>query len=622
MRAIKVQDIKKESGMKKFSDRIKSVFSHFQAKLLLAFLVCTLLPLGTIGFIFYRVTYEIAEDKIMSSALLADDQLNVQMNDRIRQTENVADSIQYDMYTLSQTDSSSTQSLSVFGSVRNDISMFKTTFGYYHISIFLPRDQTGAGEGLYFYPLEELEGFRIPRQKRLNPGTDSIWFYHPDMQIPFILSESYTSRDVIVCCRILRDQGTRNTEYAYTILIDPSEFSDALSDTFSGTDITSYLAAEDGTIMAHSNAALCGTVLDGDTLSLITGRETGTHREEDINYHTARLDNGWYHVTEIPGSYIRKNTQILLKTIIFTLLVSLPLTVLVIIMISGNLTKRLKKLSLAMKTFHLGTSSPSPVPELVPHTKSPSSYDEIDRLGITFQNMQESLNQNMDSILELSLSEERLKYQLLQSQINPHFLYNILGSVKTCISLERLDTAQEMIIDLTRFYRLTLRKSGDLIAIKDELEIARLYLEMEKLCHKDSLSWEIRTEDGIQNFLICRFTLQPFLENSIQHGISRQTPCVHILLDVSYGDDTVIITIKDNGAGIAPRQLEELRATLKNKTVDYQKHFGIGNVNKRLSSPSFGSGTVQVESRLNEGTEIVITFEQMEESDEESNDRG
>ena len=139
--------------MKKISDRIRSVFSHFQAKLLLAFLVCTLLPLGTLGFIFYHVTYQIAEDKIMSSALLADDQLNVQMNDRIRQTENVADSIQYDMYTLSQTDSSSTQSLSVFGSVRNDISMFKTTFGYYHISIFLPREQTGAGEGLYFYPL-------------------------------------------------------------------------------------------------------------------------------------------------------------------------------------------------------------------------------------------------------------------------------------------------------------------------------------------------------------------------------------------------------------------------------------------------------------------------------------
>ncbi|MCA5961789.1 hypothetical protein LC724_17375 [Blautia sp. RD014234] len=154
-----------EEGVRyeKISDRIWSVFSHFQAKLLLAFLVCTLLPLGTLGFIFYHVTYQIAEDKIMSSALLADDQLNVQMNDRIRQTENVADSIQYDMYTLSQTDSSSTQSLSVFGSVRNDISMFKTTFGYYHISIFLPREQTGAGEGLYFYPLED-------RRASVSPG--------------------------------------------------------------------------------------------------------------------------------------------------------------------------------------------------------------------------------------------------------------------------------------------------------------------------------------------------------------------------------------------------------------------------------------------------------------------
>lgn len=608
--------------MNKFSDRIKSVFSHFQAKLLLAFLVCTLVPLGTIGFIFYHVTYQIAEDKIMSSALLADDQLNVQMNDRIRQTENVADSIQYDMYTLSQTDSSSTQFLSVFGSVRNDISMFKTTFGYYHISIFLPRDQTGADEGLYFHPLDQLDSFRIPEKKRLNPGTDSIWFYHPNMQIPFILSDGYTSKDVIVCCRLLRNQGTGVTEYAYTILIDPSEFSEALGETFNETDITSYLVAEDGTIMAHSNAGLCGTSLAAETLQLVTEKKTGTVKNRDISYHTSRLDNGWYHVTEIPGSYIRKNTQVLLKTLVFTLLISLPLTVLVIIMISGNLAKRLKRLSLAMETFHLGKNTHHPVPDLVPPAKSPSSYDEIDRLGVTFQNMQESLNKNMDSILELSLSEERLKYQLLQSQINPHFLYNILGSVKTCISLGRLDTAEEMITDLTQFYRLTLRKSGDLIRIEDELEIARLYLEMEKLCHKDSLSWEIHAEDGIQNFLICRFTLQPFLENSIQHGISRQTPSVHIFLDVSYGDDTVIITITDDGAGIAPRQLEELCATLKNKTVDYQKHFGIGNVNKRLSSPSFGNGTVHVESRLNEGTKIMITFEQMEDCDEESNDCG
>ena len=123
--------------------------------------------------------------------------------------------------------------------------------------------------------------------------------------------------------------------------------------------------------MAHSDASLCGTVLDQDTLDLISRDEAETQKAGDINYHTARLDNGWYHVTEIPGSYIRKNTQILLKTLVFTLLVSLPLTVLVIIMISGNLTKRLKRLSLAMESFHLGKNTPSPVPSWFPRQSLP-----------------------------------------------------------------------------------------------------------------------------------------------------------------------------------------------------------------------------------------------------------
>ena len=72
-------------------------------------------------------------------------------------------------------------------------------------------------------------------------------------------------------------------------------------------------------------------------------------------------------------------------------------------------------------------------------------------------------------------------------------------------------------------------------------------------------------EDGIDNFLICKFTLQPFLENSIMHGLSQKTPEVHISIDLSYGDDTVIIVITDNGIGMAKEQLLELQKTLDEK---------------------------------------------------------
>ena len=167
---------------------------------------------------------------------------------------------------------------------------------------------------------------------------------------------------------------------------------------------------------------------------------------------------------------------------------------------------------------------------------------------------------------------------------------------------------------------MTLRKSKDLITIKDELEIARLYLEIEKLCHNDNLSWEFDLEDGIENFLICKFTLQPFLENSILHGLSQKTPRIHLHIAAAYGEDTVIITIEDNGVGISEKQLAELRRTLDSKAVNYEKHFGIGNVNKRISSPHFGNGHISIESRLYHGTVITIEFDQMEEDYEESND--
>ena len=161
-----------------------------------------------------------------------------------------------------------------------------------------------------------------------------------------------------------------------------------------------------------------------------------------------------------------------------------------------------------------------------------------------------------------------------------------------------------------------------IIPIKDELEIARLYLEMEKLCHKDNLDWEIEAEDGIENFLICKFTLQPFLENSILHGISSGTPAVFISIHVLYGDDTVVISVEDNGAGMDSETLAQLRHAIEHNVIDYEKHFGISNVSSRISNPLYGNGSVRIRSNPGNGTYVTIEFEQMEEDiDEKNNDR-
>lgn len=589
------------------------LFSHFRTKLLLAFFVCTFIPLALIGIISYHVSYSIARDKIIDSAVLAADQLHIQLNARINQAERVADTMQYNMYSLNRSSTNKiADDVEALTLIRNNISLYKSTFDFYHICIFLPDERFGSEEGLFFYPLEDMQKFRLTQQEVSRLGSSSRWITRPDVSLPFILSSDFSQTDTVICCRAMHNQGSDVLEYAYFILLDTAEFYDTLSASFSDTPVSSYILSPKGYVIAHSDRNKGGIYLSDSVVNPFYEHAGTTFRAADFYYHIMPLNNGWFQVTEIPETYIGNSVQILVRSILIMLFIALPSILIIILLLSSSLAKRLTALSEAMEAFRL-----SPVPSKncsvsLIRPLNPSSYDEIDKLGVTFEQMLAAIRQSLQSVLDLSLSEERLRYQLLQSQINPHFLYNILGSIQSCLLLGKLDTADLMLTDLTRFYRLTLCKSGELIQISDELKIAVLYMNMEKLCHSGSLDWNIRLEDGVENFMICKFTLQPFLENSILHGISEKTPNIHIEISAAYGDDSVIITIQDNGIGMSDTQLYELRQSLLSKSINYEKHFGISNVNARIANDLFGNGRVSIDSRLYHGTIVTIEFAQLE----------
>lgn len=606
----------------KFHKCIPPSFSSFRYKLLLAFLIATMVPLISLTFISYHISYNIARDRIIDSAVMTDKQLVSQLNDRLGQVENVADTIQFQMYSLNQPSSNKVDALKKFTAVKNNISLYKSTFDFFHIYVFLQPDQLGSKEDLYFFSTDELSAYGLDKNIVSGSGFSSVWIPVSNMPLPKILSTKKSSADVILCVRALKNQATGILEYAYGIALDTSELTTYLQPAALDSHIYSYILTDHGEIAAKNTSSLNLSGISKAQFQKLKGNADSSFHSGDKYYNCCTLSNGWLHVTEIPESYIQGNTHILIRALLITVLIFLPLTVIIVILFSENLTRKITALSYAMEAFQLGYDPEHLSIVTVPHPDDPSRYDEIDRLGITFEDMQHTIAGNLKSIVNLSVNEERLKYQLLQSQINPHFLYNILGSIRTCQSLGKLDIADQMIANLTAFYRLTLRKSKELIPIKDELEIARLYLEMEKLCHKDNLDWEIEAEDGIENFLICKFTLQPFLENSILHGISSGTPAVFISIHVLYGDDTVVISIEDNGAGMDSETLAQLRHAIEHNVIDYEKHFGISNVSSRISNPLYGNGSVRIRSNPGNGTYVTIEFEQMEEDiDEKNNDR-
>lgn len=415
----------------------------------------------------------------MDASIMTADQLHAQLSARIRQAENVADALQYNMYTL---ESANREELSAYldtiTQLREDISLYLSTFDFYQICVFLQDGNFGSDEGLYFYPISQLDLLSVSPEDLQTLGASSLWLFRPQIKIPFMLSANRKT-DSIICCRALCNQGSGRLEYAYFILMDTADFSEMLTASFSNTDTCGYLALPDGTIIASSEPELYGRALSSDFLQTIEDNKNPYFVHEDSYIHASILDNGWYQITDIPKRYITDSTAVLLRAILLTLLIALPATILIVLLISRSLSVKINTLSKAMETFRLNPNPPSYQALTIPKPADPSLYDEIDMLGLTFEQMQTAIQNNLKSILELSLKEERLKYQLLQSQINPHFLYNILGSIRTCQSLGRLDIADQMITDLTRFYRLTLHKSDELILMRDELEIASLYLNME-----------------------------------------------------------------------------------------------------------------------------------------------
>ena len=169
------------------------IFSKYHHRLVFSFLICTLLPLIIMGSALYSITHKIAGDSILNSIILADDQLNIRINNRLNQVQKVSDTIRYDMYSLMQRMSHTSEDFSILTNVRDNIYLLKSTFNLYHIDIFLDEKNIASSEGLFFHPLYDLKEYGLENIVNM----DSKWIYKSNYQLPYVLDNSKKSQDVI-----------------------------------------------------------------------------------------------------------------------------------------------------------------------------------------------------------------------------------------------------------------------------------------------------------------------------------------------------------------------------------------------------------------------------------------
>ncbi len=236
------------------------------------------------------------------------------------------------------------------------------------------------------------------------------------------------------------------------------------------------------------------------------------------------------------------------------------------------------------------------------------NHDELSILSDSFNDMASKLEQQVNSI---RLEQENLRHmesKLLQTQINPHFLYNTLDTIIWLIEGNKNKEAIDIVVSLSDFFRIVVSKGKDFISIREEEIHIKSYLQIQQSRYKDILDYEINIPEELYGYQILKLTLQPLIENSLYHGIKMLRARGKITVTGVIIDEVICFQVIDNGVGMSEEELQVLRAEVEMPGSEQSTGFGLANVNKRIKLNYGNSYGLDIQSKKGEGTEIRITI--------------
>ncbi|RSL33538.1 sensor histidine kinase [Salibacterium salarium] len=348
-----------------------------------------------------------------------------------------------------------------------------------------------------------------------------------------------------------------------------------------------YLLRENGVIASHKNEDRIGTVVDDSFINKITDTE-GEIFQHSLNGEQSHVISekveDFYLVSVVKEKFVLeelsdiRNTMqsIVIATIIlgFTAIIGFFITILKPILELIRETKRVEKGDFKARV-------------------KVRSNDEIGKLGSRFNQMVSKVQFLIDTKYKLELRKKESEMKALQSQINPHFLYNTLDMIRWSARMERAPETGKSIEDLSRIFRISLNDGKLWTSLREELKNVQSYLELQKRRLGGNLSFSIFTEAGVEDALVMKIILQPLVENSIKHGFTGHHKGNSIYIRAyQYNKNELIIDVIDNGKGVDIKKIN----ALSTYETDEQDGFALKNIHERITKafgPSYGLEAIE-----------------------------
>ena len=234
--------------------------------------------------------------------------------------------------------------------------------------------------------------------------------------------------------------------------------------------------------------------------------------------------------------------------------------------------------------------------------------DEIGKLGEGVNYLARNVESLMVSVREEEREKKEYEYKILQSQINPHFVYNVLNSIRVMAKLQGAENICNVTENFGGLLKEVSKGVDDKITITEEFELARKYLYLQIVRRKGMLNVQYQIDEDCRNALILKFLLQPLIENSILHGLEGKRGPSRIVLHAFNRDDRLYISIWDNGVGMTQEEITNLMTAQEKKAVGHYNQVGVRNVQERIQLLYGQEYGLSYESVKGEFTEVTVTL--------------
>lgn len=366
-----------------------------------------------------------------------------------------------------------------------------------------------------------------------------------------------------------------------------------------------FVMDKDGVLVYHPQQQLIFSGLKTENIEDIINMADGTTAKGDKIYSVKTIsEDGWRVVgVSFTNEMINSKVTEVYRNVIMLALLGIIILIIVITVVSVRVSRPIKELTYAMEAFEKEAEQFEYVPV--------KGMYEVESLSRSFDHMVAKIKQLMNKIIDEEKTLRKTELKALQSQINPHFLYNTLDSIQWMCEKGETDKAIIMVSALAKLFRISISKGKEMITIEQELNHVRNYLVIQSYRFKNQFNYKFDVDESLLGNYCNKITLQPIVENAVIHGVDGLSDEGEITISVKADGDRIIMKIADNGIGMTKEQCEKII------NHDESDNFGIGikNVNDRLKiyfGEEFG---LKIDSELDVGTTVTICIPKITEED-------